>query len=161
MSSEEGEEEEVAPRQRGRGRRRRRQEECEPDSEAEAQPRKKAKGRAAAEESEGEESDGSGSDEEEEEEEEEGGRAARAKPAPRRLPRFVPPPPEEPRSRGDMLSLLFACPALIGGCWLAGKGHGGWRRRAAGQGGCACRCVAFLPRPSHTAALPCAPASRP
>lgn len=31
---------------------------------------------------------------------------------------YVPAPPAEPHTRSDMLSLLFACPALIGGCWV-------------------------------------------
>ena len=35
---------------------------------------------------------------------------------------WVPPPPSEPRTRADMLSLLFACPALIGGCCMQGLG---------------------------------------
>ena len=36
---------------------------------------------------------------------------------------YVPAAPAEPRTRADMLSLLFACPALIGGCCMRCRVH--------------------------------------
>lgn len=120
---ESSEEQEAAPRRRGKapaGRRQRKpqseDEEGEESKDSEAEPRPRKRGRkqaAAAEESE----DGEGSDEDSSEEEEAAAAPTRAA---RRQPRFVPPPPREPRTRSDMLSLLFACPALIG------EGRSGW-----------------------------------
>ncbi|PSC73995.1 hypothetical protein C2E20_2765 [Micractinium conductrix] len=93
--------EEAAPLKRGRRA-------VAVDSESEGEL---AAGQPSEEE---EESEGSGQEDEEEER-----RAARR---PAKRPRaaaaaavevYVPAPPAEPRPRGDMLSLLFACPALI------------------------------------------------
>ncbi|PSC74321.1 hypothetical protein C2E20_2762 [Micractinium conductrix] len=78
-------------------------------------------GEAADEEEEGseEEEEDSGSDDERESSgENEMAATAARRPAKRRRTAaaakpYVPAPPAEPRSRGDMLSLLFACPALI------------------------------------------------
>ena len=95
--------EEAAPLKRGRRA-------VAVDSESEGEL---AAGQPSEEE---EESEGSGQEDEEEE------RPAARRPAKR--PRaaaaaaavevYVPAPPAEPRPRSDMLSLLFACPALIG-----------------------------------------------
>ncbi|KAL4452675.1 hypothetical protein ABPG75_008337 [Micractinium tetrahymenae] len=117
----EEDEEEVPARRRvvQRQKRRRQREEQEDDEEGDSEaerppPRKKAAKRKAAAVTEEEEEEESGSDSEDESSEEEN--EHRAAPAQRRVRKaapFVPPPPAEPRSRSDMLSLLFACPALI------------------------------------------------
>ncbi|KAL4452671.1 hypothetical protein ABPG75_008333 [Micractinium tetrahymenae] len=109
----------ASEKQAARQKRRRQREDDEEQkggSEAERPPpRKKAAKRKAAavteEEEEEEEDSGSGSEDESSEEEEE--QRAPARRRARKAAPFVPPPPAEPRSRSDMLSLLFACPALI------------------------------------------------
>ena len=147
------EEQEAAAQRRGKapaaGRRRRappsEDEEQSEGSEAEPPSRKRGRKQAAEEE---EESDGEGSEEDSSSEGEEAAAAAApARPA-RRQPRFVPPPPAEPRSRSDMLSLLFACPALIG----EGRGGGavGWRGLRVGACGCCC-----IPAPHSSPPLVC------
>ncbi|KAL4420792.1 hypothetical protein ABPG75_010448 [Micractinium tetrahymenae] len=130
FASEQAAEQETSEEEAPTRRRRRQLSEDEGEKAAPSARRKKARKAAATpdfdEEDQGSEAaeGGSSSEGEEDSEEEQvpaarrrGGGAKRTRTAGKAAPAaakpYVPAPPAEPRSRGDMLSLLFACPALI------------------------------------------------